>query len=140
MKNFKLDRKQGAATYWINYEGTNKKGEMLVIELTKCTNPGGKNSLPELWKKNNYIDRVLETYWHLSTYVRDNTGCFSRYNPQIIYYSRYHKGECIENKPIINFDWMFEATEENAIKLLKEVERVFLTCEETKKKVEGTKQ
>lgn len=107
---------QMAETRWFyTFTEPNAKGETLVIELSKCSNPGGNNALPVLWKKHGFIDRVLETSWSISTYVRDTEGkCYGRYNPQI----KPHKCE-------INFDWMFEATEENKVKLIDETFRLF---------------
>ena len=102
----------------INFLEKNNKGETLRIFLTKCENSGGKHALPILWFANGYTDRVLETYWHLETFVRDDKGCWGIYNPQ-------HKIHPSGGRYVINFDWMFEATEENKEKLIKEVYRRF---------------
>lgn len=125
---------QMAETRWFyTFAEPNTKGETLVIELSKCTNWGGSNALPVLWKKHGYIDRVLETYWSISTYVRDTEGnCYGRYNPQ----SKLSEDG---KRAVINFDWMFEATEDNKEKLLDEVVKIFYsqvgeTATETKKR------
>lgn len=97
----------------------NAKGETLVIELSECTNSGGKNALPVLWKKQGYIDRILDTYICVSTYVTDTDGhCWGRYNPQV-------KLSEDKKRSVINFDWMFENTEENKQKLIDECIRLF---------------
>lgn len=111
---------QMAETRWFyTFTEPNAKGEKIVVELCKCTNPGGNNALPVLWKKHGYIDRVLETYWSIETYVKDTeSSCYGGYNPQ-------HKLSEDGKRMVINFDWMFEATEENKEKLIGEVFRVF---------------
>ncbi len=112
-----------AETRWFyTFTEPNAKGEKVVIELCKCTNPGGNNAIPVLWEKHGYMDRVLETYWSIQTFVTDTEGCsYERYNPQV--------------KPggsKINFNWMFEATEENKQKLINEVYRLASSaCGET---------
>ncbi|WP_252251146.1 hypothetical protein [Clostridium sp. VAP52] len=110
---------QMADTRWFyTFIDTNEKGEKIVIELIKCEDGDFKNSLPKLWKQNGYIDRVLETYWSIQTYVKDTEGnSFERYNPQ-------HKLRKDGKGMVINFDWMFEATEENKEKLINEVYRL----------------
>ena len=97
----------------------NEKGETLLIELSECENSGGKNSLPALWKKSGFIDRVLDTYISIHTYVTDSEGnCYGRYNPQT-------KLSDDGKRNVINFDWMFENTEENKQKLIDECIRLF---------------
>jgi hypothetical protein len=60
-----------------------------------------------------------ETHWSISTYVTDTEGnCYGRYNPQ----SKISEDG---KRTVLNFDWMFEATEENKEKLLNEVYKVF---------------
>ena len=111
--------KQTAETVWFyTFTDTNAKGEKLIIELNKCEDwKESKKSLPKLWKKGGYINRVLETYWSIQTYVKDSEGnSYGMYNPQV-------KKE--NGKPSINFDWMFEATEKNKQKLINEVYRLF---------------
>lgn len=97
----------------------NQKEETLTIELSECENPGGKNALPYLWYKAGYTDKILDTYLCIHTYCTDSEGnCFSRYNPQS---KRSDDGK----RNVINFDWMFENTEENKQKLINEVIRLF---------------
>jgi hypothetical protein len=108
-------RQSAETVWWYTFTESNAKGEAMVVELSKCTNCGGSHALPVLWKQHGYIDRVLETYWCIQTYVKDTEGhSYGRYNPQ----SKQYKCE-------INFDWMFEATEENKQKLIDEAFRLF---------------
>ncbi|MBZ9622879.1 hypothetical protein G9F71_008435 [Clostridium sp. FP2] len=110
---------QMAESRWFyTFTDTNEKGEKIIIELDKCEDSSLKNSLPKLWKQNGYVDRVLETYWSIQTYVKDTEGnSFGRYNPQ-------HKLREDGKGEVIDFEWMFEATEENKEKLNDEVHRL----------------
>lgn len=104
----------------LTFEELNAKGEKIQLELTRCENSGAVHSLPYIWKKAGYINRILETYWSLSTYATEDGGkgtCWGRYNPQ-------EKPSEDGKRRAINFDWMFEATEENREKLIAEVERL----------------
>lgn len=104
---------------FIYVTGTNQKKETLIIEIVGCSNPGGKNSLPYLWYKAGYTNKVLNTYLSIHTYCRDSEGnCCGRYNPQI---KRSDDGK----RNVINFNWVFENTEENKQKLINEVLRLF---------------
>ena len=110
------------ARWFFNFTDTNAKGEKITVELSKCENCDSKNSLPNLWFKHGYTDQILETYWSVETYVTDTEGnCWEQYNPQT-------KISEDGKRLVINFDWMFEATEENKEKLLNEVYRLFSTA------------
>lgn len=108
---------QGGTRTLYSFAEPNTKGERIQFELTACHNPGGKDSLPYLWKKHKFIDRVLETWWNLQVYVTNENGCFGRYNPTV-------KLSEDGKRQVINFDWMLEATEENKQKLIDEVYRL----------------
>ena len=112
---------QIAESRWFyKFTEANEKGEKLIIELTRCEDDSSyKKSLPKLWNKNGYINRVLETYWSIQTYVKDTEGnCWGMYNPQ-------EQLSDDRKRMVINFNWMFEATEENKGKLINEVYRLF---------------
>lgn len=115
---YTIEKGNGNLT-WIHVTKPNSKKETLIIELSECTNPGGKNSLPYLWYKAGYTNKVLNTYLSIHTYCRDSEGnCYGRYNPQT---KRSDDGK----RNVINFNWMFENTEENKQKLIKECIRLF---------------
>lgn len=77
-----------------------------LIEVTFCE-ASGPNSLPELWYKNGYMDKILKRYMCIQTYCTDKDGnCTGSYNPQII---GIHK---------LNFDYILESTEENLNNLI----------------------
>ena len=121
MKNKYKVEQMAEKRWYYTFTDPNKKGETLVIELSKCTNSGGKNDLPVIWYKHGYIDRILKTYWWISTYVTDTEGnCYGRYNPQI---KLTEDGK----RQVINFDWMLEAAGENKERLLNEVYWQFLS-------------
>lgn len=118
MMKYTIEKGNGGIT-WIHVTESNKKEETLTIELVECTNPGGKKSLPYLWHKAGYINKVLDTYLCIHTYCTDTEGnCYGRYNPQT---KESEDGKRI----VINFDWMFENTEENKLKLINETIRLF---------------
>ncbi|HCL4455256.1 TPA: hypothetical protein N2D10_003283 [Clostridium botulinum] len=115
MKKEYIIEQMAESRWFYTFTDINEKGEKVIIELSKCEDGSFKNSLPKLWKKNGYIDRVLETYWSIETFVKDTEGnSFGIYNPQ-------HKLSKDGKRMIINFDWMFEATEDNKEKLINEV-------------------
>ena len=115
MKNYTVEK--NGCTTWIKVTEPNEKGEILIIELTECTNIGGKNALPVLWKKYGYMNRVLDTYLSIHTYCTDSEGrCCCCYNPQIT---------VADGRRVINFAWMLENTEENKQKLIGECIRLF---------------
>lgn len=99
----------------------NHKKEKLVVEITEMDADNTyKNSLPNLWKKHGYTNKLYNSYLCVSCYCYNEEGyCFERYNPTI---------ELSEDKKrnVINFDWLLEVSEENKEKLLKEIYRRFL--------------
>lgn len=94
----------------------NMLGETLTFELIKCTPDNSfKTSLPNLWKKYGYTDKVLDTYYYIDTYVYDSKGnCTGKYNPQ-------NKLSDDGKRYIIDFKYMLEATDENKMILINEV-------------------
>lgn len=99
----------------------NEKGEKLTVELVKIIDDlKDRKSFMNLWKKEGYIKEVLPSRWSIHTYVDDSDGnCRGAYNPM-------HKLSDDGKRYVINFEWMFEATEENKEKLLEEVYKRFM--------------
>lgn len=115
---YTIEKRSNTRTLY-NVIDQNSKKETLSIEIVECKNLGGNNALPVLWQKNGYIDRVLDTYLCLDVYCYDSEAmCWGRYNPQV-------KLSEDGKRQVINFDWMFEATEENKLKLVNESIRLF---------------
>lgn len=80
--------------------------EKFIIAVDFCEYYG-KNTIPELWFKNGYTNKVLNKHMCISTYCRDKDGIFSaKFNPQI---KGIHE---------INFDYMLESNQENLKKLI----------------------
>ena len=114
MFNYEIEKLRGFGSTWVNVIGKSAKQETMVIELIHCENPGGKNSLPYLWWKAGYTDKIMETYLSVRTYVHDSEyGCYGSYNPQ----SKHSEDG---KRQVINFDWLLEDTEENEKKLIEE--------------------
>lgn len=100
---------------WVTIEEANSDGETLIFELSKCINPGGKNSIPALWYKNGRTKTLLSSFWGLNTFVtHEKYGCFRAYDPTV------------KDNHQINFDYILEATPENAEIIVKEMIRRFL--------------
>lgn len=114
MDRVKVEERADGLRWLYTFLEKNEKGELIQVELSKCEPDNSRpESFPNLWKKHGYIDRVLESYWCVSTYATEENGdCYGRYNPQI-------RKDAFK----LDFDWIIEATEENRIKLLEEVER-----------------
>lgn len=102
---------------WVTVNEANTDGETLVFELSKSINPGGKNSLPVLWHKKGYTKTLLFSFWSLKTFVsHEKYGCFRAYDPTV------------KDNGQINFDYILEATPENAGKIVTEIIRRFLAA------------
>lgn len=102
---------------WVTVNEANTDGETLIFELSKCINPGGKNSLPALWYKKGYKKTLLSSFWSLETFVsHEKYGCFHAYDPTV------------KDNHQINFDYMLEDTPENAEIIVKEMIRRFLAA------------
>lgn len=119
MSNYRIEESKGYGSTWIYVTDKNKKQETMTIELTHCKNPGGKKSLPYLWYKDGFTDRVMETYISCQVYVNDSEGgCREDYNPQT---KRTKDGR----RNVIDFDWLFEDTKDNRKKIIEECIRRF---------------
>ena len=102
----------------ITFLEKNNLKEKMIIELTKCHASKNKNgnidkkSLPYLWYKNGYINRILMDYIGVNTYVYDSEGnCYMKYNVQV-------KNDNKSRRNVINFNYMLENKKENEKKLI----------------------
>ena len=133
MMKYEIEKNKGYGSTWIKVIGENAKKETMVIEIVHCKNPGGNKSLPYLWYKNGWTDKVMETYISCHTYVRDSEGnCFGIYDPTV-------KLSNDRKRNVINFDWLLEDTEENRKKIIEECIRLFESAtgkSATEKKIE----
>lgn len=84
---------------------TNKSGEKIVIDLTKCV----WGSLQDLWITKGYMAKKLNNWINIEVYVTDKDGkCWGKYNPQI----KARK---------IDFKWVLEDTPVNRDTILTEI-------------------
>ena len=111
------ERNSLAHGLWVTVNEANTDGETLIFELSKCINPGGKNSLPALWYKKGYTKTLFSSFWSMKTFVTcEKYGCFRAYDPTV------------KDDGQINFDYILEATPENAEIIVKEMIRRFLAA------------
>lgn len=90
------------------------KGEEVVVDLSRCENSGKCYSLPNIWKKFGYVNRVLENWIGVNVFVTDKEGnCRRKYDPTIILYR--------DKFPQINFSWIIEDTPENRDRIIAEI-------------------
>ena len=133
MMKYEVKEPKDFGSTWIKVIGKNAKQETMKIEIVHCENPGGNNSLPYLWHKEGWTDKVMETYLGCHTYVTDSEGfCFGIYNPTV-------KLSDDGKRSVINFDWLLEDTEENRKKIIEACIELFETAtgkSATEKKIE----
>lgn len=113
MKNYIAEDMTGGNGVRVRYKFTEKtkKGETLIFDLIRCTNPGGARSLPERWKAAGYIDRVLQSWIGVDTFATDSAGnCRRAYDPTVD-----------ETGKHINFEWMIEDTPANRARMIAEI-------------------
>ena len=109
-----------------------KRGEQVTVEFERIITPEkrSKNDLMAQWVAHGFLPAILPTRWHISTWAYDKDGnCFGWYNPTIkeqFYKDWNHDRQEYElnSRNVINFDWMLEATEQNAQKIFAEVLRM----------------
>lgn len=117
---YKLEIKDWG-TRWYTFTEANGKGETLVVEVIPC-HAEGKRSLPELWHKAGYTDRVMNDYLCVHTYVDDTEGnCYGRYNVTT-------KLSDDGKRNVIDFDWLLEPTDENINKIIKTIYLQFMSA------------
>lgn len=117
---------------WLDCIDTNERGETALIDIHTCEMDFSHTyGLGYMWKRDGRIDGSFSTWWHIDTYVYDTKGnCFGAYNPQeMTYLSKPDKTGHQQMRPVIDFNWLLEATEENLERILNEIYRRFMTCE-----------
>lgn len=120
MKNF-IKKEMATHRAFYDLEETNKKGEKISVEIMEIfPDNTNTNSLPNLWLKNLYTNKLYHSYLCVSCYVTDKNGnCWERYNPTI-------KLSDDKKRNVINFDYLLEVSEENKEKLLKEIYKRYM--------------
>lgn len=105
---------------WFVYVAPNENDLEFLIELTFCFPDNSKNNLPNLWFKYGLIDRVLENYFGIDTYLTTEKGCFGGVNPTEIN---------LGNRSVVNFENTLEITENNVKKIIEMTIREYKASE-----------
>lgn len=125
----KFTLKQRTSTsYEVRFKEKNNLNESLILQINEVYPPDCQNSLPNLWKKLGYSDKILDNYYILDVCVFDENGYeYHKYNPQI---TKKNDG----NRSI-NFDYMLEVNEVNMYKLIESVYNLFINNKKIKTEV-----
>lgn len=111
--SYKMEDMTGGNGYRVRYtfEDKTRKGESLIVDLTRCDNHGGSHSILNIWKARGYIDRVLKNFIGVDVFATDDEGnCRRRYDPVVL-----------EGRRGINFYWILEDTPENRDRIIAEI-------------------
>ena len=103
----------------LTFSDLTKAGEKLAVEFSYCENHGGKHALPVLWARKGWKDHVLNTWWSVDVYAREDGGagtCWGRYNPT-------EREDPETGRRVLNWPYIMEATEENKLVILAEIFR-----------------
>ena len=96
---------------WHEYE------ERLLVELTPCEVSYEKYRLGWQWSKRTDFDKTLKTFWYVDVEFHAVNGTVWRaYDPTV--YS-------VPGRYVNRYEWFIEATEENADKILDEIQRMY---------------
>lgn len=91
--------------------------ERLYVTLTKCGISYEKGHLGKEWAKRTDFDKSLTSYWHVCVQFRAvNKSWWGAYNPQ-----EY----AIPGRRVNNYEWFIKDTDENAERILDEVQRMY---------------
>ena len=84
----------------------NKKGESLVVEISEIyPDNTSKSSLPNLWLKHGFTNKLYNNYLSVNCYCYDENGnCYGKYNPTV-------KLSDDGKRMVINFDYLLEISE-----------------------------
>jgi len=122
--NFILKQRTDTS-YEVRFIEKNDFNESLILQINEVYPLKTENSLPNLWKKYGFTDKILDSYYILDVCVIDENGYeYHKYNPQIA------KNE--DGNREINFDYMLEVSEANMYKLIESVYNLFIN---NKKKI-----
>lgn len=128
MENIKYEIiKNGKSNTFYKFTEKNKLGETLTVEITE-TYPDNtsKHSLPNLWKKHRFTNKLYNSYLNVDCYVTDKEGlCWGRYNPT-------EKLSDDKKRNVINFDYLLEVSEENKKYLLDKIYKMFMKANNRK--------
>lgn len=126
--NFKDFKKSiSGNTEYLEFCKKNSKEESLLMGITHCKDCELSNSLPKLWYKNGYTDKIFTTYLIVTTYVETkDKKCSCKYNPTVKTEERKDfNGKVYASHNVLNFDWLLEDNEQNIQLLINEVAKRF---------------
>lgn len=128
--NVTVSEQAEGVRWFVRFNDLTPRGEKLLVEITLCkADPKDKQALPYVAKKLGWTDRVIPEWWSIQTFITDAEGnqWGDMYNPTVTMEEYEYPDDGIKHEtrysPVIDFDWHLEATEENARKLLEEIER-----------------
>ena len=112
-------KQRTSTSYEVRFKEKNNLNEYLILQINEVYPPKCENSLPNLWKKHGFTDKILDNYLILDVCVIDENGYeYHKYNPQIAKKSDGNRS--------INFDYMLEVSEANMYKLIDSVYNLFI--------------
>lgn len=117
MKDVKITKMTETRSFY-EFINKNKKGEKIVVEITKCYPEITDGSLPVLWKKHGFTRKLYTSYLSVDVFVTDKDGnCWGKYNPTI-------KLSDDKKRHVINFNWLLNVSDENIEKILKKIRKM----------------
>ncbi len=122
IENKMIIEKMGKYRAFYKFTEKNKKGETLTVEISETfvDNSLKSDTLPKLWKKHGFTNKLYDNYLNVNCYVTDKNGtCWGKYNPT-------EKLSDDGKRNIINFDYMLEVSEENKQYLLNIIYKMFM--------------
>ncbi len=127
MHKFKYIGEQGLTGRWYRCDEPNKKGETIVVVVSKCELVYDRpHAFGTLWKARGWIDGSFDEYWHVSCTVYDEKGNGrGGYNPSVC----TNTGS---NNQIVNFDFINEFHDKGVDDVLDEIWGMFVNCEPTR--------
>lgn len=122
LENKMIIEKMGGHRTFYKFIEKNKLGETLTVEISETfvDNSLKSDTLPKLWKKHRFTNKLYNSYLNVDCYVTDKDGtCWGKYNPT-------EKLSDDKKRNVINFDYLLEVSEENKQYLLDLIYKMFM--------------
>lgn len=134
MRKYKIEQRT-PSTGFITFTEPNANGERLVVEFTKCTGEG-KHFLGNLWAKHGFIEKPVGSYWFFDNSVYKDDDCYRAYevftNARYAYAMENGERKLVGCRPIVNFFYIEEATEQWFFNALEDIAERFYSCDNTR--------
>ena len=112
----KFERMIVGCTAYYKFEGTNKLGDSLQVELHEID---GNGNVAKYWQKEKLVKK-MESYLIANTFVTDTKGnCFGIYNPTCIYGKNPRYGLI---GSWVNFEWIVKTEDEIIAEIVRQFE------------------